>query len=342
VVTLLINGNIVIKDVGRHNSSEDKTYFANPIQIGGNLSQPFTGKVTDFNVWNGPLPDIQLAEFSSCTITKMYKENVTMPLQWSLTNVSLTNNLTKKINVTLEDICSQLLSEKLVLFQMPVTAEQAYIITDHLNGEMYLPRNDAEFRKALLNGWNQRNASCLSSFWVPGVRSKKNYTEWVNRANESETITYHPWYTGQPNGYPTQNCLAASKIGYSDADCNDDRCFFILFQKSPIFHLRGKCVLDPSTDNLYVFKFETMAKGMLKFQGFSGLSDISRNFSSLYWNIDSYNSTTDISTRIGYLKDINKLPFGTFNWYFTAEKAYLPMKISKVKVFYVENKNHLL
>jgi hypothetical protein len=332
VVSLLINGNIVFKDVGRHNSAEDKTYFVNPIQIGGNLSQPFTGKVTDFNVWNVSLSDIQLTEFSACTITKIYTENVTMPLQWSMTNISLPNNSSKKTNVSLEDICSELISAKLMLFQMQVTAEQAFIITDQLNGEMYLPRNNAELGKALLNGGKQLNASCFNSFWVPIVRSTTSYTEWVNRANESETITYHPWYTGQPNGYPTQNCLLASKVGYSDADCNDKKCFFILFQKSPVFHMRGQYVLDPNTDNQYVFKFEAIANGIFKFQGFSGLSDISRNFSSNYWSIDSYNSTTGATTKIGYLKEINKFPFGTFNWYFTTEKTYLPMKISKVIV----------
>ncbi len=320
----------MFKDVGRHNSSKDKIFFGNPIQIGGNLSQPFTGKVTDFNVWNISLSDIELTQFSSCTITKIYTENVTMPLQWPMTHLKLTTNSSKKTNVSLEDICSETISAKLMLFQMQVTAEQAFIITDQLNGEMYLPRNDAELGKALLNGGKQLNASCFNAFWVPVVRSTTNHTEWVNRANESETIAYHPWMIGQPNGYPTQNCMAVDKNGYYDWDCDEKRCFFVLFQKSPVFHLRGDVVLNPNLDNLYVFKFESIANGIFKFQGLMGLSDISRNLSKLYWAIDSYNSSTGTTARIGYLNEVDKFPFGTFNWYFSIDKINHPIKISKV------------
>jgi hypothetical protein len=138
---------------------------------------------------------------------------------------------------------------------------------------------------------------------------------------------------GQPNGYPTQNCMNAEPGGYGDADCNGKRCFVGKFKKSPIFHLRGKSRMDPATDNLYTFNFESISKSIYKFQGFSGLSDIIGDFETNLWTILTYNSTTGNSSEIGYLEDVSKFPFGTNYWNFRGSPGgLLLMKISKVNI----------
>ncbi len=91
--------------------------------------------------------------------------------------------------------------------------------------------------------------------------------------------------------------------------------------------------MDPATDNLYTFNFESISRSIYKFQGFSGLSDIIGDFETNLWTIITYNSTTGNSSEIGYLDDVSKFPFGTNYWNFRgSSEGLLPMKISKVNI----------
>jgi hypothetical protein len=284
--------------------------------MGGNLSFPFIGKLTDLNVWNGSIFDAEMSDFASCAFTDVYSANASIPLQWSSIRIEVRNNTNIKFNVTLDGTCSDVTSAKLILFHKPVTFEQAFGITKQLNGEMYLPTNQADLTRAIKLNAAKLKSNCLNSFWLPIVRSPTNETLWLNKSNITEQVTFLNWMTGQPNGYPSQNCITAEQSGYSDTECNDKRCFMGLFKKSPIFHLRGQCTTNPAVDDLYIFKFELIASSVYKFQGFSGLSDIIGNFDGYSWRIITYNKTTDTSDYIGYLSDVSKFPFGTRIWYF--------------------------
>jgi hypothetical protein len=300
--------------------------------MGGNLSFPFIGKLTDLNVWNGSIFDAEMSEFASCSLTDVYSVNSSIPFQWSNIPLQIRNNSNNKFNVTLDGTCSDVTSAKLILFHKPVTFEQAFGITKQLNGEMYLPTNQADLTRAIKLDAAKLKSNCLNSFWLPIVRSPTNETLWLNKSNITEQVTFLNWMTGQPNGYPSQNCITAEQSGYSDTKCGEKKCFMGLFKKSPIFHLRGPCTANPAVDNSYTFKFELIANSIYKFQGFSGLSDIILNFEGYSWDLITYNSTTDSSLRIGNLRDVNKFPFGTNIWYFwsTTPGGYLSMKISKV------------
>ncbi len=74
---------------------------------------------------------------------------------------------------------------------------------------MLLPRDEADLKEAFTIASVQLHKYCLHSFWLPIVRSKQNYTQWENANNGSKTIEYLSWGFGQPNGYPTQNCVGA-------------------------------------------------------------------------------------------------------------------------------------
>jgi hypothetical protein len=330
-VTLQINGNTVFSDIGRHNTTDNRTLFAKPIQMGGNLTFPFIGKLTDLNVWNGSIFDTEMSDFASCAFTDVYSAYASMPFQWSNIRLEIRNNTNMKFNVTLDGTCSDVTSAKLILFHKPVTFDQAFGITKQLNGEMYLPANQAELTRAFKIDYAKLKLSCLNSFWLPIVRSPTNETIWLNRSNITEQVTYLNWMTGQPNGYPSQNCITAEQGGYSDTECNDKRCFMGLFKKSPIFHLRGQYTYNPAVDDLYIFKFELIASSVYKFQGFSGLSDIIGNFDGYSWRLITYNKTTDTSDYIGSLSDVSKFPFGTRIWYYYTVGSF-QMKISKVKI----------
>jgi hypothetical protein len=193
-VTLQINGNTVFSDIGRHNTSDDRIMFANPIQLGGNLKAPFIGKVIDVNVWNDSHKDVEISDFASCSLSSSYSTHMPIPLQWRNITIDMNNSRNKNFNVTLDEICSYITSTKTILFHKIATFEQAFEITEQLNGEMYLPKNQAEFTKALTLVTSK--SSCFTEFWVPIARSETNYTVWLNMSSKTETVTFLPWLLG--------------------------------------------------------------------------------------------------------------------------------------------------
>jgi hypothetical protein len=168
--------------------------FANPIQLGGNLKAPFIGKVIDVNVWNDSHKDAEISDFSSCVSFSSYSKQMPIPLQWRNISIDMNNSRNKNFNVKLDEICSYITSTKTILFHKIATFEQALEITEQLNGEMYLPKNQAEFTKALT--LVTLKSSCLTEFWVPIARSVTNYTVWLNMSSKTETVTFLPWLLG--------------------------------------------------------------------------------------------------------------------------------------------------
>jgi hypothetical protein len=152
------------------------------------------------------------------------------------------------------------------LFDRPVPFEQAFATIRQLNGEMLLPTNQEELIKALNTNVTSLRQKCFNNFWLPIVRSEIIETLWLNRINQTEPVPYLFWMTGQPNGYPVQNCITSERVGFSDTDCNEKRCFIGNFKQSPVFHLNGKCRLDPDIDILYVFKFESIMESIYRFR----------------------------------------------------------------------------
>jgi hypothetical protein len=75
---------------------------------------------------------------------------------------------------------------------------------------MLLPRDESALKKAFST--NTTLSQCRDFFWLPIVRSKDNYTQWVEANNASKTVEYLPWSFGQPNGYPTQNCVGTQVL----------------------------------------------------------------------------------------------------------------------------------
>jgi hypothetical protein len=78
-----------------------------------------------------------------------------------------------------------------------------------MNGEMLLPRDEIELFETFSIDYLELWIHCRNFIWIPTLRSNQNYTQWVNAYNGSQIIEYLPWSFGQPNGYPTQNCVGA-------------------------------------------------------------------------------------------------------------------------------------
>jgi len=49
-------------------------------------------------------------------------------------------------------------------------------------------------------------------------------------------------------------CVYLKNGEYYDGECARVNCFNLLLQKSPVFHLRGACVVDNRLDSKYMLK----------------------------------------------------------------------------------------
>jgi hypothetical protein len=234
-----------------------------------------------------------------------------MAFQWSNANLKQIGKYMSIKNILLVDICSHPAPAQVEWFSIPLNYGAATYVGHHLGGEMSLPSKQSD----LLNLFNMTDKICRSSYWVPIVRSKENSSLWLHG---NVTVNFLPWFTGQPNGYPVQNCVGVHSTGtsYYDVECNEKRCFNVKLDKNIIFHLRGRCVMVENLDSKYVYHFDSETPSPYIFQGFSGQSMITGSTKTNSWDLRLYNKTTDDFTRIAYLLNIEKFPFGTQNWTF--------------------------
>ena len=129
-------------------------------------------------------------------------------LDWSKTNVvSITSENVKIFTVSTDELCEENLVGFKKLFHVPTPYKQAKATCKNFNGEMVLPTTEIEFNKAFYINHQLLKSNCRGSFWLPIVRSKDNFTKWDNDNYLVDGVPYIAWQYGQPNGYPTQNCV---------------------------------------------------------------------------------------------------------------------------------------
>jgi hypothetical protein len=296
-------------------SYSEKMIYSLTSNFNSDLNFPFSGKVTDLNMWNEPLSTEDVSLFSKCKMRELLLLNIGMPIKWTEAILKFTSNETKVFNISYEELCPPKVPSKLKLFNSLMKFEEAKSVCGHLESQMQLPMDVDDFKafSDLGNQYPMKN-TCEGQIWLPIVRSPENYTRWINVYNLTEEITYLPWTDGEPNGYPFQNCVTSDNEGYSDRECDDDKCFVCNFTKSPIFHLRGPCALDTNIDSKYIFNFHLNKKGDYVFQGFAGLTDIVGNVARNSWEFVSYNLTSGQTNVIGTLSPLKELPVGYNTW----------------------------
>jgi hypothetical protein len=294
---------------------------------------PFTGMVTDFNVWNRSLVDEEIKKFVFCK--NDLHSNLTF--SWANANLSQIVKNIQMVSIPTEDICTHPSPPKVEWIKTPMNYDSAVLVGQYLNGEMSLPSNSISL-KYLFTSTNL-SLFCNSTFWVPIKRARENSSVWVNGYNESEEVKYLPWAKGQPNGNKMQACVRAQLIdyGYNDANCNSERCFNVIIAKSPTFHLRGPCVSGDNFDSKYFYNFDAQKLNQYMFQGFSGKSMIIRNGN--VWNLKVYNATLNEFVLTASVLKMGKFPFGTQNWTFNIECENRYLRNSEIKLTKVR---HLL
>jgi hypothetical protein len=310
----------------------DQAVVGNSTLLRENSVSPFIGTITDVNVWNRSLSDVEIKDFVFCNIDPNSKK----AFQWSNSNLTQIGKYNQIVAISLEDICVHPSPPKIRWFKTRMNYESAMFVTQYLNGEMSLPSNKVSLQSMFTN--TDLRILCGTSFWVPIVRAKANSSLWVNGYNMSTEVKYLPWSTGQPNGYPSQNCVGAEKedFGYTDIECTSKMCFNIFIAKSQIFHLRGSCVAGDNYDSKYAYNFNAGKSNEFIIQGFSGKSLMAKYKND--WNLMIYNKTLDNFVLVASLWNMEKFPFGTQNWTFSngyenVFGRYCLIKLTKVRLF---------
>ena len=93
-----------------------------------------------------------------------------------------------------------------------VNQREAILISRQLGGELPMPDNAKDMEKISKFDFGTAKNECHESTWMPIVRSKYNRTTWLNAINNSEAFGNLLWSFGQPNGYPSQNCVCFDKV----------------------------------------------------------------------------------------------------------------------------------
>ena len=302
----------------------------------GDSQFPFLGKISDLNFWNKPISVHAIQEFANGNNMKSIYDN--LPIQWSTLNAIFTKNYINKIIITREEIFNNSSkSTALKLFSSRINFQQAHSFCQNLNGSMVLPANKNELDLLFLLQPDNLEQNCNGMIWINAVHSKSNVSLWFNGSNTSEVIKYLPWVTGQPNGNGVQNCVSSTKDGYSDNDCQKERCFICKMSKYPIFHLRGPYTNSQKLDTKYVFLHDWKNNPDYIFQGLSGLTRIVGSISGNSWDFLSFADQNKNFSLIARIDNLNKFPFGTKNWTKTAndgkhQNTTFLMKLSMVLI----------
>jgi len=311
-ILFLINGKIVYHE----NNIKYSLEMGNDAKtiLVGDSEFPFLGIISDLNMWSDPISVQDIQKFADGNKIKILNEK--MLIRWSSVNIILTENNFNKISFPTEEIATDSRSSSTVLklFNLPLNFQQANSFCQNLNGCMVLPSNKKEFDSLLLLDQDDLEQNCNGAIWINAVHSKNNVSIWLNGNNILEEIKYLPWMTGQPNGNEVQNCISASKDGYSDNECQKERCFICKMTKYPVFHLRGLFTDSQEFDTKYVFLHDLKNNTDYIFQGFSALTKIVGSRSKNSWDFVLNAHQSKNSSIIAKIDNLKNLPFGTKNW----------------------------
>jgi hypothetical protein len=308
----------------------------------GDSDFPFFGMISDLNMWNNPLSVQAIQEYANCNGYKLYRDR--MPIQWSSINVNLTDDSFNQISIAREDFITDLRSTTVFkLFSTPLNFQQALSFCYNLNGSMVIPGDQDELDSLFLLEEKNFEQNCNGMIWINAVHSTHNSSLWLNGSHTSEEIKYLPWMIGQPNGNEVQDCISASKDGYSDNDCQKKRCFICKMSKYPVFHLRGPFTDSQDFDTKYVFLHDWKNNPDYILQGFSALTKIVGNRSTNSWDF-VLNQKQNVSM-IAQINDLKNLPFGTKNWTRTSndgknQSILFLMKLSRVCIIFFQNPDY--
>jgi len=181
-------------------------------QVGGHHQNPFSGQVTDFNIWPRPLSPEEIATFSTCDALGLASlmRDATF-VAWTSADVVFRGSNVVESVASRDDVCRKSASRNggVVLFPTQTTFHSAAAVCRQLGGEMPLPSSERDLSSWTTSSANvvvTLNTTCSEGFWLPIVRSPSNGSKWISFKQEAKEVevTFLPWEWSQPNGYPIQ------------------------------------------------------------------------------------------------------------------------------------------
>lgn len=280
--------------------------------IGFRGDYPYTGIITDYNIWNKPLTFQELKFFANCDTANLFGPDRDMALRWS--NVKLLNN-SKDVNAIetgYDEICSNEQNlQWLELIHSQLYQKEAIHLCSALGGSLVYPTKveDLKSIKDLFNS-SKHALDCDKDVWIPVKRSKEDPTKWIY--NGTDEATFLPWAKDQPNGMGLQDCIIATgdPQGYYDSNCHDFHCSACKTRKYHYLNLRGRCTIDSRIDVKYVM-FKNHNEEFV-FHGYSGKSFVYGESENDTWKLVLGEPSN--ATIIGYLTPYRTFPIGVQNW----------------------------
>jgi len=307
------------------------------IVIGGEEQRPFSGWITDLNIWSKELSIESMKSFVSCSPVQPSPDL----LQWeSLKLLWLGNRVTEKY-LSRDEICSARKDDEqiLIFISFKLTFEESIKTCSVLGGKLGGGKDFKTFGEKI----QQLDNRCDENYWLPFI--KDEYGDLIDINTNETVLSEIPWADGQPNGDTNQPCVCTNKINNHsnilDIECTLRNCFGCFFNSLQIYRAKGTCMDGNDVDDKYILKSDPFVKGYHMFQGISGVSVI-RNFSdNIKWGIlNGANSDTQLAE---YEPKSNNFffPLGIQRWSLSKSSFckdasnFINITLSKVKV---ENK----
>ena len=314
-LNIFVNGTDVLNN--KYVGNEDNILINSSIELGGVRKDPFSGKITDLNIWNRPLTENEIKGYSLNCDESMFAPE--QPLLWSKLNfsaISNNSNVIQLASIKYEKLCKPL-AAKTKIFPTKTNFKESLQMCNQLSGKMPLPRNLTEVAEVVKSSGKKFSDLKLLQAWLPIVRSSENSSEWVSSDPIPEKVNFLNWASGQPNGaLIDQNCIivTADSLGYGDVACDELHFFSCSLESNFLFKLKGLYEAEDEIDSDYLFLIDMIDSGSYTFQGVTGLTSIVYNNSSALWEIKSLlNSSAEVV--LGLYNGTVLSPLGTQDWF---------------------------
>ena len=211
------------------------------------ISNPFLGAVTDVQIWNRSLTEVELEQWSACNYTERGDA-----LDWEAAELNITG--LARLTLDEKEVCQNGEDQENVLaFNMRLSFYDSVGFCKRL-GTIATAKNGNQKDKMAEALTRIENPLCESWGFYSGTIYNKSSQSWVDFLTREE-VTVADWFPGRPGTDPsTENCIGYMTFQrqHYDLHCGYmELCPICQIEKK--FQLRGVCKKS-QVDSLYVFR----------------------------------------------------------------------------------------
>ena len=272
-----------------YNDNESNGDFIENIVIGSFHDGRYTfhGRISELNIWNYTMSIEELQNLT--TPCNEFQQQPTI-LNWNTitkNQISFSNIGAAKFVSEDNSMCNLANQAKFKLYVALFDSEGAKHICKIMNAEMYIPKNNDEYKKIMDDSSKGANIKkiqdqCIDNIILPIYQNDEGEFEYHDRKQLPNQLK---WMERQPNGGLYQRCVKMnSKLAIYDSFCHSKACPICIWTENTVFVLKGLCP-QSMIEYRYVLRAQTFYRGMLVFHGFKGDYFITYNTNLLTWSI---------------------------------------------------------